>query len=396
MGVIPKSLSATALQSFAACPARYKAEKLDFADGVSSNSAATLGSACHGALEMYVKAVFLEGKYEQDEKLLLDFFKMSYATEFGSYDYETIEYMDGYDMLQKWFRRTTFPETTRIISCEQKTFFNVPTSVGDIPFNYIWDRFDQIGERTFKVVDYKSNRWRIQPSDLKKKIQARAYGLACAIQLKSQDIEYDRIWVEFDLLRHGAVGTSFSREEIAATWFFIKDSAEEIIRRAEDEFEERLNAECLFCPRKAGCDALKKNITVGGIHSIGSVEEAIDIRAQVQWQKQGLESLLKEIDMKILAEAKARDMDEFESDMNRLKITASNNRAIDAERAENVLGPKLFAKYGSTKINMGDIDKLLKGKELTDEQKAQLSGLIYRKTGEPSVKIEPKNPIDDS
>lgn len=389
-----KSLSATALQSFATCPARYKAEKLDFADGVSSNTAATLGSSVHGALEHYVKGVYLDQLYSPDEKLLLDFFKMSYAKEFGSYDYETVEYMEGYEMLQKWFKRTSFNGVT-VLSCEQKTFFNVPTPLGEKPFNYIWDRFDRIGDGVYKVVDYKSNRWPIQPKDLKKKIQARAYGLACAIQLKSQGLEYERIWVEFDLLRHGAVGISFSREEIAATWYFIKDSAAEIANRGPDDFEERLNAECLFCPRKADCNALKKNILVGGIHSIGSVEEAIDIRAQVQFQKAGLESLIKELDMKILAEAKERDMEEFESDMNRLRITAGRRRDIDAERAEHVLGPKLFTKYGSTKLNMKDVDKLLKGKELTDDQKTELASLIYWKTGEPSVKIEPRNPIDD-
>jgi|SRR6478609_6700296 len=393
--MIPKSLSATALQTFTACPARFKAEKFDLARGVNTNTAAWLGSSVHGALELYVKACYLDHTQEPSEKLLLDFFKMSYAQIFGSYDYDTVEYMEGYKMLTDWFKRTSF-EGVEVQSCEIKTFFNVPTSAGDIPFNYIWDRFDKIRDGVYKVVDYKSNRWGIQPKDLKKKIQARAYGLACAIQLKADNIEYERIWVEFDMLRHQPVGISFSREEIAATWYFIKDSAEEILARGDDEFEERLNAECLFCPRKVSCDELKRNIVVGGIHSIESVEKAIDLRAQIEWQKKGLESLLKDLDAKILAEAQERDMTEFESDMNNLIIGRGQQRSVDAERVGHVIGPKLMEKYGGTSVSMANIDKLLKGKELTDEQKRDLRGLIFMKTGEPKIKVEPKNPIDDA
>jgi hypothetical protein len=402
----PKSLSATALHVFEQCPARYKAEHIDRSKGF-GGTAATLGSTVHGALEMFVKACYIDNTHEPSENLLLEFLKLSYVSTFGTTNYETVEYMEGYEMMVNWYKRTIvkdeyFKNIVKVVSCEVKTFFEVPTSIGPIPFNYIWDRFDQTAEKKFKVVDYKSNRWAIRPEDLKKKIQARCYGLAAAIQLKSQSIEYDKIWVEFDLLRHGPVGTVFTYEDNAATWKFLKESAEEIIATQTEDaagnpipVPEKLNPECLFCVRKAGCEALRKNITVGGLHSIATIEEAIDIRAQVEWQKKGLESLLKDLDAKILTEARERDMEQFESDLNRLTIGVSTRRAVDAERVEQAIGPKLFAKYGSNSITLANVEKLLKGKELTPEQKANLRSLIYTTTGEPRVKVEPKNPIDE-
>lgn len=389
----PASLSATALHVAELCPARYKAEHIDRSKGF-GGFAATLGSSVHGALEDYVKIVYMKKAEQPNKKLLLDLFKQSYVSHFGTHDLATQEYMEGYKMMEDWFARANF-DGVRVISCEVKDNFLVPTSIGDLPFNYIWDRFDQIKDDEYKVVDYKSNRWGITPADLKKKIQARAYGLAAAIQLKREGIVPKRIWVEFDMLRHGPVGIVFSREELAATWHYIKSTAQEIIDTPDDEAPERLNGECLFCVRKAQCNALKKNIAVGGIHSIGSVEEAIDLRAQVEWQKKGLESLIGDLDRKILTEARERDMEEFESDMNRLKVTVSSQRAVDAEMVEMAIGQKLFEKYGSRNITMATVDKLLKGKELTLEQKKQLRSLIFQKKGEPRVKVEPKNPIDE-
>lgn len=395
----PKSLSATALHVHEQCPARYKAEHIDRSKGF-GGTAASVGSTVHGALEMFVKECYIEHNHKPTLKLLQDFYHLSYIQTFGSHDTGTEEYLDGLEIISRWFARPGREEyfaTARIVSCEVKTFFEIPTSIGPIPFNYIWDRFDEMKPNVFKVVDYKTSRWNIRSDDLQKKIQARCYGLAAAIQLKKEGITPDRVWVEFDMLRHepGPVGRVFTREDNAATWKFLKDSAEAIIATKDDEVEERLNPECLFCVRKATCRALQKNVTVGGIHSIPTIEQAIDLRAQLEWQKKGLDSLIKDLDNKILTEAKERDLEEFESDMNKLKVTVSAQRAVDAEMVEKAIGPTLFERFGKKAITMSDVDKLLKGKQLTPEQKADLRGLIYMKRGEPRVKIDPKNPIDE-
>src|SRR3954467_5007859 len=154
----PKSISASSLNVADLCLARYKAEHIDRGRGMSGN-AASLGTSVHGALEMYVKNCIMETTFPQTINQLLEFFRISYMTYFSS-DLETEEYLDGVQMLKAWHKRTDFSQFT-VVSTEVKTSFPVPTTIGPLPFNYIWDRFDQIGPREYRVVDYKTNRWGI-------------------------------------------------------------------------------------------------------------------------------------------------------------------------------------------------------------------------------------------
>jgi hypothetical protein len=384
----PKSFSATALAVAELCMARYKAEHIERTRGI-ANSAASLGSSVHGALELFVQEYMKTGVLP-DIKFLLDMFRISYMTTFGTADVDTEDFAEGEAMLRAWFKRTDWEGVT-VLSCEVKENFPIPTPIGKIPFNYIWDRFDQLGPAEYRVVDYKTNKWGINPGDLKKKIQARAYGLAAQIKYP----QAERIWVEFDMLRHeGPVGIVFTKEENAATWRFLKEKALEIVNTPDNEVVETLNPECLFCVRKQTCEAVTKNIYVGGIMSVGGASEAVDLRATLEYQAKAVASAIRELDVMILTEAKETDVLQFESDMNVLSIGVSSRRNVDAERVEHVLGPVLFNKYGGKSFAVGTVDKLLKGDELTDGQKSELRKLVYSKKGEPSVKVAPKNPID--
>lgn len=388
-----KSLSATAIQTFEACPARFKAENVERSKGF-GGVAASVGSTVHGALERYVKAVYLDKTEEPSKEALDQYLKISYIEIFNSSDFTTEEFADAQSMIDTWFGRTDVGEVHRVVSVEVKEHFFIPTSIGNIQFNFIWDRFDEVRPGVFRVVDYKSNRWGIQPDDLNKKIQARAYALACAIKLKSEGIAYTEIWVQFDMLRHQPVAIRYPREAIEATWTFLCETAQRVVDTDPEDVPERLNDQCLFCVRKAECNELRKNIMVGGIHML-STTEAIDLRAQVAWQAKGLEALTKELDRKILAEAKTMELETITTDNAIMRVTVSSRRAVDAEMVKVCIGDNLWQKHGSASITMATIDKLLKGKELTDEQKVQLRGLIYMSKGSPSVKIDPKNPIDE-
>lgn len=373
------------------CMARYKAESIDYSKGM-GGAAASLGTSVHGALEMYVKSVYIAKTHVASLELLLDLFKMSYMTTFNTADLDTEDYSDGVAMLKAWFKRTDFTDRT-VISAEVKTNFPINTSIGAIPFNYIWDRFDQVGDTEFEVIDYKTNRWGINPGDLKKKIQARAYGLAAQIQQP----EATKIWVKFDMLRHdGPVGIVFSREENAATWKFLKTKAQQIIDTPEDEVRETLNPECLFCVRKQACGALRKNIASGGVFSIAmNPEVAVDQRTMLDNQLKAVASAIRELDEIILREAKEADLFEFESELNTLTIGVSSQRAIDADFVERVIGEPLFKKYGGKSFTIGNVEKLLKGNEIDEPTKKQLRGLIYKKAGEPRVKVAPKAAIGE-
>lgn len=386
----PKSLSASALRVAQLCLARYVAENIDYARGI-NNPAALLGTSVHGALEMFVKACYIEKSQQPSLQLLLDLFQMSYMTTLGTADLSGEDYSDGVEMLKAWFKRTDF-STFTVISSEVKESFPMPTSVGDIPFNYIWDRHDLLGEDEVRVVDYKTNRWGYSPDELRTLIQARVYGVAAQIKYPKAK----RIWIEYDMLRHsGPVGIALTRDDNIATWKYLKREAARIIAVPKEQAPETLNSECNFCVRKTRCNTLQKNILAGGSFSFSDAASAIDVRAQLEYQAKAVRSALDELDRQIIAYAKEKDEFEWIGDSHRMSISVNETRAVDGERISHILGADLMAKYGKVGFNVTTVDKLLKGDEITEDQKRQLRSVIYKKQGEPRIKTKPNNPIDD-
>lgn len=400
--MIPKSFSASAFQVAETCMARYFAENILRTERV-VNLAADLGTAVHAALEWYVKAVYIDKTKPASLQALLLIYRMTFMATFGTVDPEQHDWYDeGLQMVKAWFARTDFSNRT-VISVETKHNFPIKTSLGDIPFNYIWDRFDKIEglDEVYEVVDYKTIRKNLRPEDLRRKIQARLYGLAAQIQVPTAK----KIWVRFDLLRHDSVATVFTREDNAATWRFAKALAEKIIATPEPgkllpdgtaaPWQETLNPECNFCVRKASCRALKSNAVGGGLWSLETTDQRINARAMLEFQRKGLDALIADLDEVLLKEISEQDLLEIESADYKAKATQSSRRQVDAERVQHLVGDALFHKYGGIKLNMTDFNKLLKDPAVDDSKKAQLKQLVYRAAGELKIQIEPKNAIDD-
>lgn len=405
--MLPKSFSATALGTAASCHARYHAENLSRTRGTTGNAAANLGSSVHGALELYVKRYQDTGEVP-DEKFLLDMYALSYIDIFQLDVVPTTDpqFKEGVKMLKEWYVRTKDEwQNFKVISCEVKENFPVKTSVGEIPFNYIWDRCDDLGDGEYRVVDYKTNKWGITPSDLLTKVQARMYGLAA--QIKFPDAT--KIWVEFDMLRHGGpVAVSFTRADNAEAWKFIKERAAEIIEReaqietdigsgmSENEAlkaHEKINNECLFCVRKTTCAAVRKNVNIGGLMSFNSVEDIVDERADLEMQMKAMSAALKEFDAAVLAAAKADDRMDYQGENAELTIGISGRRNIEPDFVEAIIGEDLFKEYGSKAFSVTKLDQLLKGNEINDDQKRRLKQLIHTTYGEPRVKVKSKSVI---
>jgi len=386
--MIPKSLSASALQVAESCMARYHAEYILRAERI-PNNAASLGTAVHAALEWYVKAVYLERTKAPSLSYLLELFRLHFSVEFATFDTDSDEYKDGVDMLTRWYGRTNFEDRT-VLSCEIKTSYPISTTAGDIPFNYIWDRFDQIGDEEYEVIDYKTIRLSFSPHELRNKLQARMYGLMAQILKPNAR----RIWVTFDLLRHeGPVSIVFTRDDNIATWEYVHDTAERIIATPETDVPEKLNSECRWCVRKVSCSKLQSNIAGGGVFSIDD-DSMIDHRANLEYQRKAIEEALREMDKVILERALREDRVEFESDENRIEVGWSSRRAVDPERVLNVVGPELFQKYDGPLMNYTAFNRLLKDRNVTPSMREQLKGLVYSKRGEPYLKVSSRNPID--
>jgi len=368
------------------CLDRYQAENIIRAARV-ENDAASLGTTVHGALERYVKYIKFEKPGHQDDwDLLLMFYHVSYAEVFGTVETKDAKYKDGLAMLKGWFERTNIQEI-EVVSCEKKTSFPVKTSVGVIPFNYIWDRFDKIGEDEYKVVDYKSSKFNVTPDGLRDKLQARCYALAAQIEYPNAK----RIWVEFDMLRHERVSIVFTREDNIETWKEIKRLAELII--TTDEPKPTLNDECLFCVKRIKCQAANSNVNVGGLISLDYMEDAelADFRAQIDFQMKALKKNLADVDTHLLSRARAQDELSIPGETAYANVAVYQRREVDPDRVRLVVGEDKFLQYGGVTLTIGSFDQMMKDDSIPAETKAKLKGLVYKSTGEPKIQTKRKS-----
>lgn len=216
-------------------------------------SAANLGTVCHAAMERWVTenhykrwpkggpeaetkmAVIVEQEYW---KLFSDKARLSEAMKL------TLDWLARQD----WTGRT-------VVSAEKKLNFPIPTSIGDIPFNYIIDRLDIMDDgETVEVVDYKSVMAPVPPSEMHHRIQCRGY--AAATWLLYPDAK--RIWVTFDLLRHTPVSVAYTPEECRETIEYLRQLAERIL--ADEDAPETINDKCRWCARKWDCGEIKNYV----------------------------------------------------------------------------------------------------------------------------------------
>jgi hypothetical protein len=389
--VKPKTLSASSVQVWQACPARWKVEWFDRAPQPSS-SAADLGTACHATLEWYV----VSGCYNKHGKpeaqaAIQNRLAEEYRKLFAD---DTSRLGEATEMIQRWYERTNFHDRV-VLSAEEKTTFELPTSAGPIPFTYIWDRCDQLdgpwnenSEFQIEVIDYKTLMRPLSADSLQDKIQARVYGLAA--QLRYPDA--DKVWVTFDMLRYDAVGVVFTKEQNRATWKFLRRIAEEIIAADPDDCAENLNSECHWCVRKAVCGALRAHGAAGGTLALTDIVEAARQRAELAFARKGLDAAIDELDDYIIAEAERAGETEYDFAEATLKVSVGAKRTLDYERASKLLGPEILAKYGN--LTMKAIDAILKSGDVSADQKAALRKMITLAYGDPKVNVIPKNPID--
>lgn len=386
--MIPASFSATSIETASKCLSRYTAEQFHRGSGM-KGTAASLGTAVHGALELYVKAAWIEEVVEKTLKQLIEFFDMSFIAVFGDINRSSGDYKDGLVMLTAWFDRDNLSQPNRtIISCEQKLNFEITVDGHAFPFNYIWDRCDQTAEDEITVVDYKTNRWSLTHDELRQKIQSRCYAVAAMILYPNMK----RIWIEFDMLRHEGqpIAVCFTRDQCAETWLYIKRIIRTVINTHPDKAPETINDTCLFCVRKVTCAARLKVASVGGLVGL-EVPELVDTRSEIENIIKANAAALKEIDDALLTHAKEEDSLTIEGNEYISTVGARGTRVVDPDRAEKIIGSTLWNKYGARKINMGDIDKLLKGNELTDEKKVQLKSIISKEYGNPTIKSKKKD-----
>lgn len=363
-----RTISASGFKVYDKCPSRYEAE---YAKGIRDSSApgtpAILGTTVHQALEEYVQDVYVDQNNVPDLQRLLDYFEVAHASSgLGRGEFE-----DGVAMLTTWFTRTDL-SNVKVISTELKSTIEVPTNDGPRKFNYIWDRCDEYTEgglRIIRVVDYKTFRVNRGIEDIYEDRQIRMYAVAAMIQFK--DNPPDRVEVQMDLLRHGNVTVDFTVEECRQFYIDIVETANEIL--ADEAPVERINAECVFCVKKATCTKIRENSFVGGVAAIMDDPEALlEAKVELSNQKKATTAAEKEIDEALRGYMDANDLSEITGSTYKASTRTNRRRKIDPAKLARVIGDNLFRKVA--KVTLGELDKLEKNGELTDEQIQQISG----------------------
>lgn len=387
--MIPSTLSATSVGIAENCLSRWGAEMLDKSARV-SNDAARLGSSVHGGLEAYVRDVHIDQTQPRSFDLLRMYYMVSFGEQFGYVDQSSALYKDGLDLIQKWFDRTDLNKT-KVVSVEVKKTFPLKTSIGEVPFTYIFDRLDLTEDGVYRVVDYKTSRWNVTSEDLRKKIQARVYALALMIEHP----ELDRVWVQFDMLRWGdPVGVMFTKDENRKTYRYLKAQAERIIKTAREDAPETLNSECKFCIKVTSCAAVASNAAAGGIMGL-DLQKQIDRYALLDAQRAAIASALASLETQITAAAKEDSWYEAEGVTARAKFKTSRRRYVDADLVSHMVPPQIWAKYGSHKISLEDFTNMCNDPALSAGDRTRLRGMVSEGFGQPKLKVEMKKGIGD-
>ena len=389
-----KSLSASSMLVWEACPARYAADRRAGRLGQSASRPAQIGSICHGAQEHYVQKVYIDKSAPAGKDTLEACFMVSYKDVMGTLDPSSTEYAEAWGLSLKWMRRTDF-SNKKVISVESKQTYQVPFEYGEVKFTFIFDQLSEIGPDEYEVVDYKTLQAPLSVEALKRKLQARVYSLMAQILYPNAK----RIWVTFDMLRwEGEVSTSFNREDNIATYRRIQRAAKEIYEADDNDpaqVPERLNAECHWCVRKTQCSALQAHIDAGGVMGIQSLPELVDLRALLDFQRNGAEAAIKELDNQILTMMQAKGEVEFSTDLIDMRLKVRGARSVDSALVTELMDRHdmglLLQKYMKDTINMKDFDALLNDPDLPGSVRKDLESLIVKSYGDPKVDTQKRS-----
>lgn len=286
-------------------------------------------------------------------------------------------------MMRTWWERTDLDDGREVLSTEKFERFTLKATSGyEIPFVYVMDRLDRHADGEIEIVDYKTVIMPIQPDELLHRVQGKAYAVAAQMRFP----EAERVRVTFDLFRYDQVSVVFTKEQNRENYRYLQRLAERVLN--SDGTRETLGENCRYCVRRHECKALKSHIAVGGPLGITDPNEAAEKYFELGHAQSAIKKMMEDLDAIILGYCEDEDILDFVTPNVTVKVDASRRRVIDAQRAADVIGSEMIAKYGG--LTIGAVEAMLKGAELTDNQKSELKQLITVNIGNPTLKIKAK------
>lgn len=371
----PKSLSATALQVFMECPARFNAEYINRVriQGP-GGTAGDLGSLIHAALEWWVR----EGRFTTTgSKPLGDKVKELAPT----YGVDALQVKQAIKMVFAWYDRWQSYDgpAFEVLQVEVKETFPLSArdsqgNVHQVLVTYIWDRADRLlDDGSIRVIDYKSWMRYATADEIFHMLQVRIYALAAAIKYKDQAPPF--IWVGLDQLRYGLpTVVRFSRDDIRDIFRWLQAKYIEILE--SDGTREQVGNSCRWCVRSTSCASFQRAVSAGTIMSYQSPEEAGQKVAEINSVLGALtdsKALLLNYLEEYLEERGYLE-EYFENTGVTVKISPKRNRTVDRDAVIAAIGPDLAAQKG--KLGVTVLDELLASDEINEEQKEMVRKAI--------------------
>ncbi len=368
--MIPKSLSATAIATYEACPAAFKAMYVDRIRVGSAGPAAFLGTSIHEALETWVTEL-TQKTIDAELDLLLSFFH----SRASQYNVPSSSVTKGDEMLKAWHERWMEYPPDKVLAIEVKETFPlrlIHPLTGEqveIPVTYIWDRADyRERDHAIMVIDYKSWMQYVDGVEMKDLVQVRIYALAAAIRYK--EMKPDRIWVVLDQLRYQPASALFSKDEIKEIWTYLKDVGLRIL--ADDGETETVGPSCRWCPRALVCESLARARTIRAIPTLDDDEVAATL-AELNIVKGWLDETMPQLRERVGEILENSEVARKTINGVILKITPKNERSVDSVRVATII-PEQAGRIG--KIGIGALEELMKSDQITDEQRTELKKCI--------------------
>lgn len=389
-------VSATSLSAYEQCPQMWAAKYIDYVPEPQTTTKGSVGSTVHHALQHFVDEVCLQKITEwSDIDRLRELLQEGYIKEFDTFDTDTDDYADAKKLTEDWYDRTDLSDV-RVLSVEEK--LTMPVGNTGVDCTYIFDRIDletnDDGETELRITDYKSTVQYWNPETVADKLQFKIYALAAMIQFK--ELKPAGIWVTADMLRYNSrPGVYFTRAEIEHFWKeYLLKTVKKILATEREDAPYKLGSGCRFCPIKLSCPALMANVDAGGLMQITEPHDAALMLSQVTGKLEGLSGIISYLEKILITESDIKNEDTLEypdedGSIYAANLTKKKSRYVtDPARVATIIGPELTAKIG--KINIGDIDKLVKSGSISAKQKAQIDELIGMKTSKASIKITQK------
>ena len=368
-----KTLSPSRIQTFLACPLRYKFMYDDkIPEHQEESFWAGYGSAFHKAIERF----HIKKKHEAHSFKDLEALWIDTCPEFGIPPNKVTE---GAKVLEKWYNRFDMD----IITLDTEREVN-GVLFGEVPIHMFIDYIGEDANGDLVVMDWKSGQiWTNDEVD--ENIQAPMYVLAA----KEAYPNRQNIRFFFDFLRFGPMEYIWTEESLEHVRDYLRSIYNTIIDMNPDDAKARLQSKnCGYCGYKASCPKMqeaKENGLTFFVNKEMELESLIMQRMNLFDAFKAIESYKKELEKEIRSRLDIEQIDELKEDNFNLKYKPREYKHYDIE-----LVYKCFPGHRRDVLSVrkGNVDKMMS--YLADEDQEAIENSIRTTFSGPVLDIRRK------